>query len=294
VKAAADAAIVEGEAAYKTGDYEAAVTHFQRASALVPSATAQYWLASSLDLKGDPRGAILGFQALLENPDFTSLPPEQQDAARNRLNALEQLPATISLTVQPPDVQLLVDGVPQPGTSPFAVKIAPGKHSIRVQRDGYEPLETELEVGPAESLEDTVELVKIAAPAPPVEATPVATPAPPAEPRSKVPAYITLGIAGAGAIVGTIFGIKALGAKNDFDKKPTGSAADDTERNALIADMAFGVAITLGVTGVVLLTSDDSAAPASGRLDKLPQKAKLVVAPYASPEGGGAAAQWTF
>jgi hypothetical protein len=109
-----------------------------------------------------------------------------------------------------------------------------------------------------------------------------------------VPAYITLGIAGAGAIVGTIFGIKALGAKSDFDKTPTGSAADDTERNALIADMAFGVAITLGVTGVVLLTSDDGAAPAAAKLEKLPKKAKLVVAPYASPEGGGAAARYTF
>jgi hypothetical protein len=109
-----------------------------------------------------------------------------------------------------------------------------------------------------------------------------------------VPAYITLGIAGAGAIVGTIFGIKALGAKNDFDKTPTGNAADDTERNALIADMAFGVAITLGVTGVVLLTSDDGAAPAAAQHEQLPKRAKLVVAPYASPEGGGAAARYTF
>jgi hypothetical protein len=94
--------------------------------------------------------------------------------------------------------------------------------------------------------------------------------------------------------VGTIFGIKALGAKSDFDKTPTGTAADDTERNALIADMAFGVAITLGVTGVVLLTSDDSAAPASASLQKLPKRAKLVVAPYATPKGGGAGMQYTF
>ena len=121
-----------------------------------------------------------------------------------------------------------------------------------------------------------------------------APPPPPPPPRSKVPAYITLGIAGAGAVVGTIFGIKALGAKSDFDKKATGTAADDTERNALIADMAFGVAITLGVTGVVLLTSDDSAAPAAAKLERLPKRAKLIVAPYASPQGGGAGMQYTF
>ena len=110
-----------------------------------------------------------------------------------------------------------------------------------------------------------------------------------------MPAYITLGIAGAGAVVGTIFGIKALGAKNDFDKKPTGAAADDTERNALIADMAFGVAITLGVTGVVLLTSDDSTpVMAHNHYDKLPKRAKLVVAPYAAPHSAGAGALYSF
>jgi hypothetical protein len=78
-----------------------------------------------------------------------------------------------------------------------------------------------------------------------------------------VPAYVTLGIAGVAGVVGTIFGVKALGSKSDFDKTPSTEAADDTERSALIADMAFGVAITLGVTGVVLLTSDDEPPPSA-------------------------------
>jgi hypothetical protein len=254
---------------------------------LAPSATAQYWLASSLDLTGDARGAIIAFQTLFENPDFTSLPAEQQDAARSRLEVLEQLPATIALTVQPADVQLLVDGVPQPGTSPFAVKIPAGKHTIRVQRDGYEPLETQLEVGPAESLEDNVELVKIAeaAPTPEPTPTPAATPPPP-QPQSKVPAYITIGVAGASAVVGTIFGVQALSAEKTFNDDPTSSHADDVERNALIADMAFGVAFTLGITGVVLLTSDEPAESTAST--------QLQVGGYASKSGGGASARWIF
>ena len=110
-----------------------------------------------------------------------------------------------------------------------------------------------------------------------------------------VPAYVTLGIAAAGAVVGTIFGMKALSAKSDFDDNPTTESADDAERNALIADMAFGVAVTLGVTGIVLLTSGDDAGPAkNGKLERLPKKATLKLAPYASPKGGGAAALLTF
>ena len=111
-------------------------------------------------------------------------------------------------------------------------------------------------------------------------------PPPPPEPRSLVPAYVTLGIAGAAAVVGTIFGVQALSAKSDFDKTPNTDKADDTERNALIADMAFGVAITLGVTGVVLLTSNDDPPPSAASLPKL-KRARLDLIPYGGPKSGG-------
>lgn len=110
-----------------------------------------------------------------------------------------------------------------------------------------------------------------------------------------LPAYVTLGIAGVAGVVGTIFGVKALGSKSDFDKTPTTKLADDTERSALIADMAFGVAITLGVTGVVLLTSDDEPPPAqTGLLKPKAPRARLDVTPYAGPKSGGATARVTF
>jgi hypothetical protein len=110
-----------------------------------------------------------------------------------------------------------------------------------------------------------------------------------------VPAYVTIGIAGAAAVVGTIFGVKALGAKSDFDKTPTTKTADDTERNALIADMAFGVAITLGVTGIVLLTSDDEPPPAAtGMFKPKAKSARVNLTPYAGPKSGGATARVTF
>jgi len=112
-----------------------------------------------------------------------------------------------------------------------------------------------------------------------------------------VPAYVTLGIAAVGAGVGTYFGLKALSAKSDFNDNPTADSADDAERNALFADMLFGVAITLGVTGVVLLTSgDDAPAQQSGKTKVLPPRAKpnFAVAPYVSPNGGGGAMRVKF
>lgn len=305
-KDAARKAYGEGEKAYAAGDYAGAYTGFAKANELVPAPQAAYWAAKSLDGQGKAEEAIAAYDALLADPEIAKLGDEKTNDAKARLADLkakqngEVLVSTMAVgSTAPLAATVSVDGTPQTGETPLTLKLAPGPHKITIVAAGYEPKELDVDVKGSEKVEQKIELAAKAPPPPPppepvVEAAPPPPPPPPPPPRSKVPAYITLGIAGAGAVVGTIFGIKALSAKNDFDKKPTGPAADDTERNALIADMAFGVAITLGVTGVVLLTSDDSASTSNAKLEKLPKRAKLVVAPYASPKGGGASAQYSF
>lgn len=299
-KDAARKAYGEGDTAFKAGDFAAAYAGFSKANELIPSPQAAYWTAKAIDGQGKIQEAITAYENLLADPGIASLGDEKTNDAKARIADLKsKLVGEISVQTTPMGATISIDGTPQPGETPMIVKLPPGPHKITLVAAGFEPKEIDVDVKGGEKTEQKLELVAKAPPPPPppepvVEAPAPPPPPPPPPPRSKVPAYITLGIAGAGAVVGTIFGIKALGAKNDFDKKPTGSAADDTERNALIADMAFGVAITLGVTGVVLLTSDDSAAPAAAKLDKLPKRARLVVAPYASPTGAGAGARYTF
>ncbi|HVK69482.1 MAG TPA: PEGA domain-containing protein, partial [Polyangium sp.] len=118
------------------------------------------------------------------------------------------------------------------------------------------------------------------------------TTSPPPAPKSYVPAYVTLGLAGVGAVVGTIFGVSALGAKSDFEANPTVDNADKTDRNALIADMSFAVALTFGVTGAVLLFGgDDKPAQQQTATTKL---YKPVIAPFVGPTGGGGVAMFRF
>jgi hypothetical protein len=78
-----------------------------------------------------------------------------------------------------------------------------------------------------------------------------------------VPAYVTGGLAIAAAGVGTVFGILALNDKSDFDKNPTTQTADNGDTHALISDMAFGVALTFGVTSAVLFLTKDEPPPAA-------------------------------
>jgi hypothetical protein len=120
--------------------------------------------------------------------------------------------------------------------------------------------------------------------------------------HSKLPAYITGGLAVAAVGVGTVFGVMALSDKSDFDKNPTSSKADDGENHALIADMAFGVAVTLGVTSAVLfLSSDDSPAapPATGQVDGARVAAakpslSITPTPIVTMHGAGAGALVRF
>ncbi len=291
-----------GEKLYGDGKYDEAYESFKKANELIPSPHALYWMAMALDKQGKGEDAAAAFETLLANPNASKIGDEKLTESKDRLAALKgsAAPSTGELNVMtnPPGASVSVDGEAQPGETPMILKLAPGTHKISVSSPGYETEEADVDITSGKRAEKNLELrssegAPVAAPPPEPAETP-AEPPPPAKPRSKVPAYVTLGIAGAGAVVGTIFGIKALGAKKDFNDDPTTDKADDVERNALIADMAFGVAITLGVTGVVLLTSSDSEPAKEGHKKSAPKRAKLHFAPYMSPHGGGAAAHLTF
>ncbi len=57
--------------------------------------------------------------------------------------------------------------------------------------------------------------------------------------------------------------------------------------------MSYAAAVTLGITGIVLPTSDDSLAEKGSHTASSPKR-RVIVAPYATPTGGGAAAHVTF
>jgi hypothetical protein len=288
-QAAAHAALTAGQAAYASGDYVLAERQFRASLAHVPSAAAEYGLAMTLDLEAKPAEACDAFTALFAMPDFAALPPDQAAAAQQRYAVLQTIPASVLVTVNAAGATLDVDGVAQEGESPFTLRLPAGKHTLRVTAADHEPLEEGVEVKPAEQRELTLAPRALPKPAPPAAKEVELEAAPPPPPPSKMPAYVTIGVAGAAAITGAIFGIQALSAKSTFDKSPTVAHADDVERSALIADMAFGIAFTLGITGVVLLTTDEPSDPGADR----PQTA-LELMPYVSPTSGGAAARMTF
>jgi hypothetical protein len=300
---AARKAYSEGEKAYAANDFAGAYSAFSKALSLIPTPAAAYWAAKALDQQGKTDDAIKAYEALLADPNVSHLGDEKLGDAQTRVATLKAgQVGEVTVTSAAVGAQLSVDGVTQTGLLPIVLKLAPGPHKLTLTAPGYDAKDVDLNVKAGTKVDQPVDLLQHAAlppePVPAPEPAPAPTPPPPpAEKHSKVPAYVTLGIAAGGAIVGTIFGVQALHSKSTFDSNPTTKSADDTERNALIADMAFGVAVTLGVTGIVLLTSSDdtSAAPAAKAAKlHLPPKGTFRVTPYLGRESGGAAARLTF
>ncbi|HEX3773419.1 MAG TPA: tetratricopeptide repeat protein [Polyangiaceae bacterium] len=298
---AARKAYAEGEKAYAANDFAGAYTNFQKALELIPTPAAAYWSAKALDQQGKTDEAIKAYEALLADPNVSRLGDEKLGDAQTRVATLKAgQVGEVKISSAAIGAQLTVDGAAQPGPLPITLKLAPGPHKISLVAPGFDAKELDLDVKGGTKTEQKIDLAPHVMPAPEPPPQPEVAPAPPPPPpppaeHSKVPAYVTLGIATGGAIVGTIFGVKALQSKSDFDSNPTTGNADDTERNALISDMAFGVAVTLGVTGIVLLTSsDDTSAPAKAAKLHMPPKGTFHVIPYVGRESGGAAARLTF
>lgn len=301
----ARAAYSAGQDAYAAGQYAAAEAHFALADSLVPAVQAKFWRAMSLDQLGNVPAALEAFERVLASPDRANLGAEKLAQAEARRGALAATPAELTVTTSPPGARVNVSGVELSTLTPITLRLAPGRHVVRVELPGYEPQQLELSASAGAKLTPSFTLVPLTNPAASSQLAPspaipalgaaaapgaAADAAPPLPERSRVPAYVTLGIAGASAVVGTIFGIQALGDERDFKDAPTTSKADDVERNALIADMAFGVALTLGITGIVLLVADD---PAPDQPPAVSQS-RLRVVPYVAPTGAGAAATLEF
>ena len=319
-KEAARKSYKDAEAKFKDGKYNDALTLYKEADELLPIPATKYKIAVCRDKLGQVIESAAAYQIFLDSQPPADKMADAISDAKSRLDAIKKTPGKVRVALEPasaPKPMISVDGGPaQPAIladvlpsapagqiAPPPVKaatltMAPGHHKITAMADGYEVASTELDLSFAETRDVKIALNVAAPTAPPptvAQNEPPPPPAPPAPPpRSNVPAYVTLGLAGAGLVVGGIFGGLALKSKGDFNDKPTTENADKTDRNALISDMSFAVALTFGVTGAVLLLSNDSPAQEAQKAALHPTKKKSAVrgfvTPYFSPQGGGAAA----
>ncbi len=263
--AAAKKAYSDGEKKYKAGDYAGALADFEQANEIKSTPHAERYLGLCEDNLGHYEAAIEWYDKFLAHvPDKLA---SQGDDLRKREGEIKAMPGKVHVDSTPAGAAVAIDDKAQASPTPLDVELTPGAHVIKWTAPGHLPSSKPVDVAFASTQTVSAELEPepVAAPPPPVAATvtpvvPAATstaPPPTTEARSLVPAIVTGALAVAAAGVGTVFGVIALGNKSDFNKNPTTQTADDGDTHALIADMAFGVALTFGVTSAVLFLTKD-------------------------------------
>jgi hypothetical protein len=295
------------ETKYAQGAYAEALGLYEQAEATIPVPQTKYKIASCHDKLGHAAEAARWYQTFLD-----AVPPDKADKladaiadARGRLAAIRSAPGSVRLVYSPPSARVVVsiDGGARQLASP-TLTLPPGHHRLSFSADGFDPQTSEVDVGPAEVKDVRFSLnasrgaaVAVVPPPPPVVVPPplVGAPPPPAAPppppprRSNVPAYVLMGVGGAGLIVGAAFGGIALQDKSNFNAHPTNDGANTTHTHALISDVSFAAGGGVAIVGIILLVTNLPHRQSDSALNAL-----RFVAPYAGPNGAGATAGLSF
>jgi hypothetical protein len=235
---------------------------------------------------------------------------DAQERAKTVLNTALPKIARLTVKVDPPDAkpQVTVAGAPIPAALIGVERPTdPGTHEVVVNAPGYIEQKTSVTLAEGGTQELAVKLEKdpnaaaAAAPPPPTTAPLVA--APTGEPPSDQPkkknnntlAYVSLGVGGAGLVIGGITGFLALSKKGDLEgcvdeKCPPNQTSElnSAKSMATVSTVSFAVGfVGVGLGVVLLLTgSSQSAALNKPRVAKHEPKG-LRVEPWIGSDAAG-------
>lgn len=281
---------IEGYQALKDKSYELAVDRYKRADELVHAPTLLVDMARALTELGRLVEAREAYQRVVREGVASDAPGSWQkalDAAEKGSAELEPRLSWVTITVTGADEpQVAIDGVPL-SSAALGVKraIDPGPRNITAEAEGFLKAEGSVSLGEGETGEVELSLERDPDWKPPEEpaaagATPIVI-----EKKDRTPAYIALGVGGAGLIVGGVATVLAMGKRSELedtciDGKCPKSAEDDisayhTYGTAMA--VGFGVGIAGAAVGTYLLFFHD----------KKPKTEEVGVRPLVGPGYAG-------
>lgn len=279
----------EAQALFEAGNHAQAEASFRAAYEAVPNPVVLRAIASAQEHQGNIAGAIQTLEQYLRES------PQAADRAEveARLAQFRSRPASVNVSSTPTGAQIFLDGTDTGQTTPHELSMPAGQHTVEVRLDGHSPSSQTFEAQAATRVRLELNLD--------AEADPLGTEggdqqavgedeggaeeSGSSDPSAGV--WVLAGIGAATLVAGTVFGFLALSEQSNFDSEPNTDSADRGEIFALVADISFGVAGASVLAAIILYIAERS----SG--DSASDSAALV-APWATPTGGGVSAQVRF
>lgn len=270
----------QGQAAYQRGELQKAVTEWKAAYAVDPKPLIKFNLSQAYERLGKLQQAAEALDAYLAAAPEDD--PYRSDAEARRTAIASRISKTgIQVQGAPEGAAIYVDGEPQ-GTTPVQgpLAVGPGEHRIRVQMDGYQDFRAAVVVPAGETVAVNAELEPAAEAMAPVPSS-VET-----GEGTNIWPFVVMGVGGALAITGGVFGVTALSTADDAATSES-SQADSARTQAVLADVFVitGLAaVAGGLTWHLLESGDDEEAPS----------AQVRVTPVLGPGIAGAQGQVKF
>jgi hypothetical protein len=307
-RAAARAAAEAGDAAFKAGKYQEAADYFERAESMMHAPTLLLFAARSHMKLGHYVKAREAYIRVVRERMTPNSPPaylSAQESAKAELPDAEKKLGRATIKVDGPTtgLQITLDGASAPAEMVgLPTPMDPGRHTVQVAAEGWEPGSAEFAVEEQKASEVVVHLKKSAtAVVPPGGAVPPPDDVPPGGDTGtskggvnqgmRIGSYVAFGVGAVGVGLGTYFLIQR-GSKNDdadalFDVK--GCAPPDrgpdctdtvmTEINGLwddagtqgtLAIVSFAAGGAALITGVTLFVLSGSSGSSSGQTHVTP------------------------
>jgi hypothetical protein len=266
-KVAARAMANHGRSLYEAGKFTEAIEVLAEADKLFHAPTTVYVLARAYMGSGKLVEARAILQRVVAEQLAADAPPAFHDAqrlAKDDLAALATAIPTIQIVVHGGDgrgLRVTLDEADVAGWSPDrAVQVNPGPHRIAAVPLGGVGVGRTVELKEGDHVREQIELPTVA----PVVVAPVALPPAPPPPQegSRVPAWVSFGVGGAGLVLGIGAGVSALHS-NSTIRHACGDTpvCPPSEQGALASAKGVANASTVGfvvagvgvATGVVLL-----------------------------------------
>ncbi len=249
-------AYAEGTEHFNAGRFEEALISFEHAFTVRSNPVVLKPIAECHERLGHLPEAIAALERYLREL------PTAADRAQlgTRLAALRLRPARVNVTSTPDGARIVVDGDSLPQRTPSDIDLPPGHHRISATLAGFIATEREIDTtaGVGAAVNVTLErepTITIAA-APAVLAPAAEIRLPLTGPRVSSALWVATAVAGAAAVVGTVFGIMALSDANDYEQSPTQELLDRGQRNALLADVGFAASLLSAGVAVVVYFAD--------------------------------------
>jgi len=246
----------KGVKLYKSDDFTGALVEFQKAYGVKEHYSVLYNIAQCL--KGLERysEALETFEQYLEEGG-DEIEEERQEEVQGYVSGLYDVLSQLTLVVDQEEALIFLDGEKYGLTPhPAIIFLDAGSHTVRIEKDGFEPFEQELLLSRGEQFTLQVPLARVEE-----EGTPV-----PAKEREKigpVPFYVLAGLTGALAVGFAVTGGLAIKKKKDFEScyrdepdcwRPL---KDDHRKLAIATDVLWPTALaSLAATVVIAFFTD--------------------------------------